>query len=342
MKEEMEALTKEEKSSLLKGGTGLYREGPFIDKIALVYRKAGFDHKAHFHEVLLPLIKDGAIPFQQEKKKQGGYLTNSLLINGHKILWQCSAKHLRFEWNPFKLGREGHRRLGEQLYAFFNDGSTALFHDFVMKATCTRLHIAFDWGNCPMERLGSNVKNKVVKHAWTNSGKFGSIYYGPDAKHPQIVMYEKLAELKSQKEKDAADDILRAYYEHRYRFVTRMEFREQPKAHLWQLDEHPFKFNRLQLFDKTRFLAKRGDTPLSHYIWESLLLRRPKTLGQYLPKSDAKAVMEALAQANLQYNDPKAKTLMKKGNFEMWNPDKLYAGQFMYHVLDPLLSVITK
>lgn len=226
-------------------------------------------------------------------------------------------------------------QIGKWLYIFFADGGTdALLEDFYKNAICTRLDIAFDWGGLPIGAIGSNVKNKQIKHIWTTSGSLGSVYYGPNAKHSQVVLYNKLAALKKDKKKDEADAIMYEYYQKRYDSVTRIEFREKPDAHLWQLAEHPFKFSRLQLFYRERFLEEFTHTPLNLYVWESLLQHRPSNFADHLSSMERDKALSALKSSQIM------KPLIIKNSTMIWSPDAVYGQNFLRHVFYPLRCIL--
>ena len=346
-------------------------EGAYMDYISLTYKRKGFNHKKVFNAKLkaeadytaaseaadkenpLPQIKSSPFTGMKKEKAMYGYTTYSKVIGHSRVFFQLKENTgLRFQWNPWKLGIEGHKTLGEILGSLFYDGSDDLFIDFLERAEITRLDITYDFGNCDIERLAVYWPNKKSRRSWVKGGRIETLYLG-DTDLPHVKVYDKLAELnttpdKAEEEEMTARQIMKQFYEERYKAVTRVENVTHPDCLLWQAVDKEFDLHNLRLYDRSKFLSHIKETPLNRYIWQTILFRKPQEAERYFtsPK-EKKHVKSAIEKAKITATTstktkPKGGVKVnKKGGEARWYPYDLFAGDFKHHLLEPLMWIIS-
>lgn len=209
-----------------------------LDKISLT-----LDISQHDEDVLaarLSALYAESLPAFTHK---GGYcygLRHSLgqPSHGHILLQWCPLesspgaahkRYLRAEWNP-------HRAPSERIHQLFDNLLPGEVAQLLENAQCTRLDFAIDIVGVPPEALILSHPKIRKSKAYFYGNKIQSYYLGAECSDKQIVLYDKVAEMKRRK----------AHGQHWIKIpvgcISRIEVRRRhsfPLAQLHQL-QNPF------------------------------------------------------------------------------------------------------
>jgi hypothetical protein len=178
-------------------GNAVYVLRPKLDKLSLVFNVERESHRKTIKGLLLSAVKDEQVPWYQEAKSAGQakkYNVEALLTppdGKHPILIQVDPKKkkepkpafMRFEFNPYKLGKKGLAFFKENLSEFLLD--QIKYDDLKKDGKLTRLDIACDLVNVQLGDLVFRSLKPGKSHVYYGLNRHGGI--GEKALSAEVV-----------------------------------------------------------------------------------------------------------------------------------------------------------